>query len=67
MEDHAVGNDNRPMRSGHLEDAKLTHMVDLTIIRRHLRVVSALSTFFAVVKKVGLRELVESSVNQLKR
>ena len=67
MEDHAVGHDNRSMSSGHLEDAKLTHLVDLTIIRRHLRVVSALSTFFAVVEKEGLRELVESSANQLKR
>ena len=55
------------MSSGHLEDAKLTHLVDLTIIRRHLRVESTLSTFFAVVEKEGLRELVESSVNQLKR
>ena len=33
MEDHAVGHDNRSMSSGHLEDAKLTHLVDLTIIR----------------------------------
>ena len=44
MEDHAVGHDNRSMSSGHLEDAKLTHLVDLTIIRRHLRVVSTLSS-----------------------
>ena len=67
MEDHAVGHDNRSMSSGHLEHAKLTHLVDLTIIRRHLRVESTLSTFFAVVEKEGLRELVESSFNQLIR
>ena len=67
MLDHSNDGGNRSMRSGHLEDAKLTHLVDLTIIRRHLRVVSTLSTFFAVVEKEGLRELVESSFNQLKR
>ena len=55
------------MRSGHLEDAKFTHLVDLSVIPQHLQVVSTLSTFFAVVEKEGLRELVESSVNQMKR
>ena len=67
MEDHSVGHDNRSMSSGHLEDAKFTHLVDLSVIPQHLQVVSTLSTFFAVVEKEGLRELVESDVNQLKR
>ena len=47
--------------------AKFTHLVDLSVIPQHLQVVSTLSTFFAVVEKEGLRELVESDVNQLKR
>ena len=67
MEGHAVGAGNRSMRSGHLEDAKLTHLVDLTIADPRPQLVSTLSTFFALVKQDGLREPVEFSINQLKR
>ena len=67
MLDHSNDGGNRSTRSGHLEDAKLTHLVDLTIADPRPQLVSTLSTFFALVKQDGLREPVKSSINQLKR